>query len=162
MLDLKWFKTQVEYGMLPDGVSNDRVRQTGGRYGMSTDFDYMMRMGLWCENFAIPSVLNECMLQSYTGVIRLFPNARNLGSARFEKLRAAGAFLVSAYHDGVSLVRLKIMSEKGKTLRLAPPWHGKKVRMIRAKDGKEIPYNLNNSLIVAETEAGEIYSIVPA
>jgi len=162
MLDLKWFKTQVAYGMLPDGVSNDRVRQTGGRYGMSTDFDYMMRMGLWCENFAVPVVLNECMLQSYTGVIRLFPNVGNLGPARFEKLRTAGAFLVSAHHDGTSLARLSILSEKGKTLRLAPPWHGKMIRVIRVRDGKEVAHGLEKSLIVAETEPGETYSIVPA
>jgi len=37
----EWFKSQVEYGMLPDGVSNDRVRQSGGRYGISTDFDFI-------------------------------------------------------------------------------------------------------------------------
>jgi hypothetical protein len=35
--------------MLPDGVSNDRVRQSGGRYALSTDFEFLMRMGLWCE-----------------------------------------------------------------------------------------------------------------
>lgn len=58
---------------------------------------------------------SECMLQSYTCVIRLFPNIENFGSARFEKLRAAGAFLVSASHDGKSVVRLKIFSEKGRT-----------------------------------------------
>ncbi len=73
LLDLEWFKRQIEYCMLPDGVSNDRVRESGGRYSLTTDFDFMMRMGLWCENFAVPVVLNECMLQSYTGKIRLFP-----------------------------------------------------------------------------------------
>src|SRR5258708_2412468 len=140
MLDLKWFKSQVEYGMLPDGVSNDRVRQSGGRYGISTDFDFMMRMGLWCENFAVPVVLNECLLQSYTGVIRLFPNTENLGPARFAKLRAAGAFLVSASHDGKSVVRLNILSEKGKTLRFAAPWDGRDVQISRISDGRRIAH----------------------
>lgn len=161
MLDLKWFKSQVEYGMLPDGVSNDRVRQSGGRYGISTDFDFMMRMGLWCENFAVPVVLNECMLQSHNGVIRLFPNTENLGPARFNKLRAAGAFLVSASHDGKSIVRLNIFSEKGKTLRFVAPWDGRDVSIIRMSDGKQIAHTLNRNEINAETEAGETYSVFP-
>ena len=55
MLDLDWFKKQIAYCMLLDGVSNDRVREIGGRYSLTTDFDFMMRMGLWCENFAVPS-----------------------------------------------------------------------------------------------------------
>ena len=162
MLDLKWFKSQVEYGMLPDGVSNDRVRQSGGRYGISTDFDFMMRMGLWCENFAVPVVLNECMLQSYTGVIRLFPNMENFGPARFEKLRAAGAFLVSASHDGKSVVRLKIFSEKGRTLRFVSPWAGSNVQIVRESDDRRIPHTLDGNEIIAKTEAGESYLIAPA
>ena len=56
----------------------------------------MMRMGVWTENLSLPAVLNECLLQSYDGVIRLFPNTRQLGNASFRDLRAAGAFLVSA------------------------------------------------------------------
>ena len=162
MLDLGWFKSQVEYGMLPDGVSNDRVRQSGGRYGISTDFDFMMRMGLWCENFAVPVVLNECMLQSYTGVIRLFPNAENLGPARFEKLRAVGAFLVSAIHDGKSVVRLKIFSEKGRTLRFVSPWAARDVHIVRERDDRRIPQTLDGDEITAKTEADETYLIAPA
>ena len=41
--------------------------RAGGRYSLTTDFDFMMRMGLWCENFAVPVVLNECMLQKLHG-----------------------------------------------------------------------------------------------
>jgi alpha-L-fucosidase 2 len=162
MLDLEWFKSQIDYGMLTDGVSNDRVRQSGGRYGISTDFDFMMRMGLWCENFAVPVVLNECMLQSYTGVIRLFPNTKNLGPARFEKLRAAGAFLVSASHDGKSVVGLKFYSEKGATLRFVSPWTGRNVQIVRERDDRPIPHSLDRDVIAAKTEAGETYLIAPA
>ncbi len=79
MLDLDWFKKEVRYCRLPNGIANDRVRQTGGRYHDTGDFDFMMRMGVWTENLSLPGVLNECVLQSYTGVIRLFPNTNNLG-----------------------------------------------------------------------------------
>ncbi len=83
MLDLDWFKREVRYCSLSNGVANDRVRQTIGRYDDSSDFDGMMYIGFWTENFALPAVLNECMMQSYTGIIRLFPNTQNLGPARF-------------------------------------------------------------------------------
>ena len=113
MLDLDWFKREVRYCLLPNGVANDRCRQIDGRYRDETDFDFMMRMGVWTENLSLPAVLNECMLQSYSGTIRLFPNTRRLGAARFENLRAVGAFLVSAGWDGRQVTDVRLFSEKG-------------------------------------------------
>src|SRR5207302_9012319 len=89
-----WFKQEVRYCQMPNGIVQDRVRQVGGRYKDSTDFDFMMRMGVWTENLSLPGVLNECLLQSYSGTLRLFPNTKNLGPARFRNLRAVGAFLI--------------------------------------------------------------------
>jgi hypothetical protein len=91
MLDLDWFKREVRYCLTPLGMANDRIRQTGGRYRDETDFDFMMRMGVWTENLSLPAVINECLMQSHDGVIRLFPNAAALGNASFRELRAAGA-----------------------------------------------------------------------
>jgi hypothetical protein len=122
MLDLDWFKREVRYCLVPNGVANDRVRQIGGRYRDSTDSDFMMRMGIWTENLSLPAVLNECMLQSWSGVIRVFPNTRNLGPARFENLRAAGAFLVSAAWNGDATTEVRIYSEKGAPASVVSPW----------------------------------------
>jgi hypothetical protein len=55
----------------------------------------MMSMGMWTENLSLLVVLKGCMLQSFSGAIRLFPDTRNLGRARFDRLRAAATFLVS-------------------------------------------------------------------
>jgi alpha-L-fucosidase 2 len=162
LLDLEWFKRQIEYCMLPDGVSNDRVRESGGRYSLTTDFDFMMRMGLWCENFAVPVVLNECMLQSYAGTIRLFPNTLNLGPASFENLRAVGAFLVSATHDGKTVTRFEVLSEKGGTLRFASPWAQKPVRVTRSRDGKRVDAQQQGELWSVPAEPGDRYSIAVA
>lgn len=95
----------------------------------------MMNIGVWVENLSLPAVLNECMLQSYTGTIRLFPNTHNLGRARFENLRAAGAFLVSAAYDGKSVSGVSLRSERGKTVRLANPWQPAEVRVTLVRDG---------------------------
>jgi alpha-L-fucosidase 2 len=162
MLDLKWFKSQVQYCQLPDRIANDRIRQVGGRYNDSTNFDFMMRMGVWTENLSLPAVLNECMLQSYTGTLRLFPNTQNLGAARFQNLRAAGAFLVSAAFDGHEVSAVSILSEKGRPVRLAKPWPSIDVRVTRARDGQNVPTRSEEGMVMFETQAGERYRIAPA
>ncbi len=162
ILDLQWFKGQVRYCLLPNGVANDRVRQIGGRYSDSTDFDFMMRMGVWTENLSLPAVLNECLLQSYTGTIRLFPNTENLGRARFRRLRAAGAFLVSAAYDGRAISDVELLSEKGATARLLDPWGSRMVRVTQAKDHHPLAVELKENIVAFPTAPGERYHIEPA
>jgi hypothetical protein len=162
VLDLDWFKREVRYCALPNGVANDRVRQVGGRYGDSTDFDFMTRMGFWTENFSLPVVLNECMLQSYTGTIHLFPNTNKLGPASFRDLRAAGAFLVSAAYDGNAVTGISLLSEKGKTLRIAHPWWPKGIKITRVSDGKDVPVRIEKEILVFDTRANERYRIEPS
>lgn len=159
ILDLDWFKREVRYCLLPNGVANDRVRQVGGRYDESTDFDFMMRMGVWTENLSLPAVLNECMLQSWTGVIRLFPNTRGLGPARFQNLRAVGAFLVSASYDGRKVTSVTIFSEKGSTVRLATPWSDSTLRVVRTNDGSTVKVDAKGEVAEFSTTAGETYEI---
>src|SRR6266496_3310470 len=157
MLDLEWFKKEVQYCRMPNGVANDRVRQSGGRYAQSLDFDYMMRMGFWCENFSLPAVLNECLMQSYAGCIRVFPNIHNLGPARFENLRAVGAFLVSATYDGNQVTHLSLYSEKGKTATLVSPWAGKELRVIRGGDHGHVQVAIAGDVASFDTQANETY-----
>jgi alpha-L-fucosidase 2 len=161
VLDLEWFKREVRYCSLTNGVANDRVRQIGGRYEDATDFDFMMRMGIWTENLALPAVLNECMMQSYAGVIHLFPNTQNLGPARFENLRAAGAFLVSATYNGETVSRLTLLSEKGKTVRIAKPWKVDAMKVTRQRDGERTAVRSEGEVLAFETTPGEIYRIEP-
>jgi alpha-L-fucosidase 2 len=161
MLDLDWFKREVRYCLLPGGWANDRVRQIGGRYDDDTNFDFMMRMGVWTENLSLPAVLNECLLQSYSGTLRLFPNARNLGRAGFRNLRAAGAFLVSAAWDGKAVSPITMLSEKGGPVRLADPWKTDGVRVTCTTDGRTIHVDLQGETWIFATEPGASYRIEP-
>jgi hypothetical protein len=139
MLDIERFKRQVQYALLPNGTATDVVMQVHGRYNDQTDYMYMSHMGIWFENFALPVVINECLMQSYDGVIRLFPNLRTDGS--FKDLRAAGAFLVSASQVKGRVNKVQILSEKGNELRVMIPWNkgavvnGKRIttKMLRLK-----------------------------
>lgn len=158
MLDLEWFKREVRYCSTQLGVANDRVRQTGGRYSDRTNFSFMMQMGVWTENLSLPAVLNECLLQSYSGVIRLFPNTINLGKARYRNLRAAGAFLVSAAWDGRGVTGVSIHSEKGTTVRLQNPWPSRTPVVVRDR-GPRVQVTKRGAVIEFPTEAGATYSI---
>lgn len=158
MLDLEQFKREVRYCLLPMGVAGDRLRQIDGRYKDSTDFDFLMRMGVWIENFSLPAVLNECMMQSYSGTIRLFPNTRNLGPVRFRSLRAAGAFLVSAAWDGHVVSSFQMMSEKGAVARVWNPWVGSAVRVINLTSKRPVDTQHQGDLITFSTEVGGVYS----
>jgi hypothetical protein len=161
MLDLDWFKKEVAYSRLPNGIVNDRVRQVGGRYKDATDFDFMMRMGVWTENLSLPGVLNECLLQSYSGTLRVFPNTQNLGPARFRNLRAAGAFLVSAAWDGRTVSDVEILSERGTPVRFVHPWGGRSVNVVRLRDQKVIPSQSAGDALQFNTEPGERYRVRP-
>jgi hypothetical protein len=159
MLDLEWFKDEVRYCQAPNGVVQDRVRQTGGRYAETANFDFMTRMGIWTENLSLPAVLNECMLQSYSGILRLFPNTAKLGPARFRNLRARGAFLVSAAWDGKQVSPVEILSEKGGVAYLANPWHPARVTVTALPGGHPIAADAaeaGGGVVRIETKAGTV------
>jgi len=122
MLDLEKFKRQVNYCLLPNGSVTNKVLQALGRYSDRTEFDFMAPMGIWFENFSLPAVINECLMQSYDGVIRLFPNWPAGKDASFSSLRAVGAFLVSASQKNGEVGTIEIESEQGSGLTLMIPW----------------------------------------
>ncbi len=156
ILDLEKFKRQVKYCLLPNGTCTDKVMQVGGRYSDTLAFDFMGRMGVWFENFSLPAVINECLLQSYNGILRFFPNWQQGGKAEFKTLRAAGGFLVSALKDGPDVICIEISSESGSMLRFYNPWNCK-VQVNSAK-GVEI---IEGTLIELKTDVGETIKVVP-
>lgn len=90
-------------------------------------------------NFAFASGLQEMLLQSQTGVIRLFPAVpSSWKDVSFEGLRARGAFIVSAKMEGGRLTSVRVFSEKGGRFAVEVP-------------GQDEP-------VVVESKAGEIYT----
>jgi hypothetical protein len=156
MLDIERFKRQVQYSLLPNGTATDKVMQVHGRYKDHTKYDYMGAMGIWFENFALPVVINECLMQSYNGTIRLFPNWDKAKDAQFQNLRAVGAFLVSATLKGGEIRQVSIHSEKGGTLKLVSPW-GKKGTLSNEDGSKKI----ESEIIEIKTSAGENIILEP-
>lgn len=157
VLDIERFKRQVAYCCQPNGACTDKVLQTGGRYGDTTKFDWMGVHGIWFENFALPVVINECLMQSYTGIIRLFPNWPAAYDAQFTTLRAVGAFLVSCERRAGEIRTVVIQSEKGGTCRLYSPWPGASIKVLQGVS--EVSVAEDGDVITFETVAGCTYTI---
>ena len=155
VLDLDRFRRQIEYCMVDNGTCADMVLQVHGRYSDTTAFDFMRPMGVWFENFSLPVVINECLMQSYTGTIRLFPNWPLQKHAAFHTLRAVGAFLVSASCADGQVEYVEILSEAGSALRILTPWDSG-ARVLRTS-GEE---SIVKELLDTETRPGEIIRLV--
>ncbi len=80
------------------------------------------RAGAWTESLGVIAPLQEMMLQSWDGALRIFPAWPKAVDARFENFRAEGAFLASATWSQGRVVSLEILSEKGAPCRLYSPW----------------------------------------
>lgn len=76
-------------------------------------------------NFAFAAGLNEMLLQSHTGTIRVFPAIpESWKEVSFSTLRAAGAFLVSATMKDGRVATVVIESETGAIPVVKCPWTG--------------------------------------
>jgi hypothetical protein len=156
MLDLEKFKRQVNYCLLPNGTAADMVLQVHGRYSDRSDYGFMDDMGIWFENFALPVVVNECLMQSYNGTIRLFPNWPMDKDAEFHQLRAAGAFLVSSKLKDGKVTGVDILSEAGAPLNIMLPWA--EGGTMENADGRK---RIDKALVQVPTEKGEQISFRP-
>ena len=102
----------------------------------------------------VPVTINEMLLQSHEGVIRLFPCWDKKSPASFENLRADGAFLVSAELKNKKISSIKIKSLQGRTCNVDFAY----VKSVkRESDGEEIPFTRNGNIISFETQADEVY-----
>lgn len=89
-------------------------------------------------NFAFASGLQEMLLQSYAGFIEIMPAVpAHWRDISFDKLRAEGAFLVSAKKKSGQLAEIKIIAEQGGSTKLKLPdasLHFVKKKGVTVKD----------------------------
>lgn len=83
----------------------------------------MLHGGGCLENCSLTATtLNEMAMQSFEGILRIFPNWDKSVDCKYENLRADGAFLVSAEMKNGKIRNIEILSEKGETLTLQNPF----------------------------------------
>ena len=100
----------------------------------------------------VPNTINEMLCMSHSGVIRVFYNWPRSHDASFETLRAHGAFLVSSGLIQGVIDKVTIISEKGRTCRVANPWPGNDVELTRNGGSTAI---MQGDMLEIDTSPGE-------
>ncbi len=106
----------------------------------------------------LATAVNEMLLQSWDGLIRVAPALPKAWSAKFTLL-AMGGFLVTAECEKGKVLYVAIESQRGGVMRLANPFGEPAV--VRS-GGKTVSNNEKGNVISFETEAGRTYQVVPA
>jgi len=105
-----------------------------------------------------PVVVNESLVQSYTGQIRVTP-VKLKNTARFARLRTTGAFLLSGeIQKGGKISYLAITSEAGCPCRLVRPWDSL-VRVRRMDSMEGVAVAEKDGILEFSTVAGETYVV---
>lgn len=101
-------------------------------------------------NFAFAAGIQEMLLQSHTGIVRIFPAIPDSWKeVSFHQLRAMGAFLISAKKEEGKLSHLDIISEKGGLIKIALSEDEYK----HISEGNK--YQYSNGILTIEMKQGE-------
>jgi hypothetical protein len=107
---------------------------------------------------AVPATINEMLIQSYEGMIRLFPAWPRERDAEFKNLRTYGAFLVSSGLSKGEVLYVNVFSERGRKCVVENPWAERRVNLL--VNGKS-PIVLEGGLLEFETHAGDRIVLEP-
>ena len=80
--------------------------------------------------------INEMLLQSHEGVMRVFPAWPREKPARFARLRAPGAFLVTSELNDGEVRSIIVESERGRPCRLQHPWAAGQAVLLQNDSGR--------------------------
>ncbi len=105
---------------------------------------------------AVPFTINEMLMQSFEGILRIFPCWVLSQDASFRHLRANGAFLVSSSIKGGKIGEVELLSEQGRPCKMENPW-GEKSVLVRHSNGKMEEFQ--GRFVEFNTQKGEILKI---
>lgn len=97
-------------------------------------------------NFAFAAAIQEMLIQSHTGIVQIFPAIpESWKTLKFDKLRAEGAFLITAKKEEGLVEYVKIYAEKGGLLKLKNPFKEKPFTC-------NSEYKLEEGVLIIKTE----------
>lgn len=103
-------------------------------------------------NFAFASGVQDMLIQSHTGIVRIFPAIpKAWQDVSFDNLRTYGAFLVSAEKVSGAVSKVTVKSEKGGLLRMANPFANPDFKIT----GTQVKPSINDGIIELETQGGQ-------
>lgn len=108
------------------------------------------------EKTTVIETVNSMMLQSIDGVLHFFPCWPGK-PASFTRLRAKGAFVVSASYDGREVSDVQITGEKDAVCRIANPWPGCRLRVTIG--GKSVRVKTEGNICSFAVRPGQTYHV---
>jgi alpha-L-fucosidase 2 len=102
------------------------------------------------------TAVNEMMVQSYNGVIRVFPAVPDDWKGGFYNFRVSGGFLVSSRKKGKKVEYISIYSTAGGACKVKSPW-SKKLKVTVGK--KTVKFPVEKGIITVNTEENCLYLI---
>ena len=112
------------------------------------------RTGGWTETLSCMAPVQEMLLQSWDGAIRLFPRWPADRDVAFTDWRATGAFLISASMKGGRLGAVTVKSEKGADCRVWGEWS-----VTDSAGGKVATDHDEFGRLRFKTEQGKVYRL---
>lgn len=106
---------------------------------------------------AVPSCVNEMLLQGYEGIVRVFPVWPKEKEASFDNLRTHGAFLVSSSCKNGEVQSVTILSEQGRLCKIENPWGDTPCTVIAGNGQQRV---FENKQFEVETAVGETIRLV--
>jgi alpha-L-fucosidase 2 len=104
-------------------------------------------------NFAFAAGIQEMLIQSHTGTVRLFPAIpEEWKDVSFNNLRTEGAFLISSVMEKGEVNKVKIISEKGGILKLQNPFKNTDLKCSSQ-------FELRDNVMIFNTNPGQKISI---
>lgn len=100
---------------------------------------YVAQGGGGIETAGATVAVNDMLLHSWEGFVRLFPVWPRGSDAAFTTLRAVGAFLVSASIKAGAVSDVTVVSEAGEDFVVLGPWGGKGVAVVFKGTGAAVP-----------------------
>lgn len=114
------------------------------------------RAGAWTETLSAMAPMNEMLLQSWEGAIRLFPYWPKAKDVSFFGFRAQGAFLVDASLRDGRICDVKLTSEKGEDCLVHGDW-----KVLDAAKREVATDRDEYGRLRFKTVAGATYCLVP-
>lgn len=107
--------------------------------------------------------VNCMLLQSNFEELRLFPVWPKNRDAHFKRLRAKGAFVVSAAFEHGRVGPVEIHSEQGRPLKLVNPWPTATVDVfeVTGASRRSVPHQEKDGMIALPTVLGKDYLLQP-
>lgn len=143
-------------GVNPDFLL-DGIKLNLKKFGLSNMlFD---RHGGCVEHLStIPSTINEMLMQSHEGIIRIFPCWNKASDASFENLRADGAFLVASELKNGKIISLSVKSLAGRKCRVQIFENSE--YKVRQSDGKKVKFKKTDNYIEFKTLPDVTYVLI--